>query len=327
MRAIHLELVPDLAAHTFIRCFKRFTARRGFPMKIISDNATTFTSAAKTIVKILDHPEVKRYFLQINVDWSFNLEKAPWQGGFVERMVKSMKNCLKKVVGKAKLTYDELLTSVSEVEMIVNSRPLTYVSSDDLEEPLTPAHLLIGRRILTLPGIPADTVDADYEISPDHSELTRRNKHFNKVLDHFWRRWRHEYLLELRSNHRFHDKKKGKKVISIGQVVLIHDENHPRGHWKLALVEGLIEGSDGQIRGARVQTHSDGNRASILNRPVQCLYPLEVSSENMDIDRDEEEPIQDSIVQPIEGRPTRSSAIRARGRIQEDILNLESYDD
>ena len=133
VRAIHLELVPNLAAHTFIHCFKRFTAQCGFPMKIILDNAMTFTctSAAKMIVKVLDHPEVKRYFLQVNVDWSFNLQKAPWQGGFFERIMKSMKGCLKKVVGKAKLMHDELLTSVLEVKMIVNSRPLTYVSSDD----------------------------------------------------------------------------------------------------------------------------------------------------------------------------------------------------
>ena len=171
---------------------------------------------------------------------------------------------------------------------------------------MTPAHLLIGRRILTLPGI-SDGVD---EISP---ELTCRMKHFNKVLDHFWRCWRHEYLLELRTNHRSHDKQKGENTISIGQVVLIHDENHPHGHWKLALLERLIKGSDGQIRGARVRIHSEGNHTSILNRPVQRLYPLEVSSEGMENDRDEEEPIRDSIAQPIEG-PT-DKMISARDRI------------
>lgn len=66
-------------------------------MKIISDNAKTFKSAAKTIEKILNHPEVKQHFIQVNVDWSFNLEKAPWQGGVFEWM----KSCLRKVVGNA----------------------------------------------------------------------------------------------------------------------------------------------------------------------------------------------------------------------------------
>ena len=96
-----------------------------------------------------------------------------------------------------------------------------------------------------------------------------------------WKRWRHEYLLELRTSHRI-DYKKGDRVKTtlIGQVVLIHDENHPRSLWKLTLVEELIKGSDGQVRGARVRTQSGLDRSVILNRPVQHLYPLEVDSEN-----------------------------------------------
>ena len=57
-------------------------------------------------------------------------------------MIKSMKGCLKRVIGHARLTFDELVTVVIEVEATLNSRPLSYVSPDDLDEPLTPAHLL-----------------------------------------------------------------------------------------------------------------------------------------------------------------------------------------
>lgn len=48
IRAIHLEVVPDLTAQSFIHCFKHFTARRDFPTKMISDNGMTFKSASKT---------------------------------------------------------------------------------------------------------------------------------------------------------------------------------------------------------------------------------------------------------------------------------------
>lgn len=102
----------------------------------------------------------------------FNLEKAPWQGGLIERLIKSTKDCL-KIAGKAKLSYKELLTSLAEVEMMINSRPLTYVSASDLQEPLTPSHLLIGRRVLTLPSAPQITItDEEYTQTINYSEVT-----------------------------------------------------------------------------------------------------------------------------------------------------------
>ena len=60
-----------------------------------------------------------------------------------------------EMFGRAKLTYDELVT---EVKAVINSRPLSYISSDDMDEPLTSAHLLVERRLLSLPdGLITDT--------------------------------------------------------------------------------------------------------------------------------------------------------------------------
>ena len=59
-------------------------------------------------------------------------------------MIQSLKRCLRKTIGRAKLSYDELLTTLTEVEAIVNSRPLLYLSNEDLKEPLKPLHLLPG---------------------------------------------------------------------------------------------------------------------------------------------------------------------------------------
>ena len=78
VRAVHLELVPDMTTQAFLRCFRRFTARRGFPMRMISDNAKTFEASNRFIKEVLEQPEVKQYFLNVSVEWSFNLEKAPW---------------------------------------------------------------------------------------------------------------------------------------------------------------------------------------------------------------------------------------------------------
>ena len=54
-RAVHLDLVPDLTSEAFIRCFKRLSARRGFPVRMISDNAKTFKSAGKMVKDIFQH--------------------------------------------------------------------------------------------------------------------------------------------------------------------------------------------------------------------------------------------------------------------------------
>ena len=81
------------------------------------------------------------------------MEKAPWWwggGGFFERLVKSTKRCFKKLFGSAKLNYEELFTVMTEVEAVLSSRPLTYVYSEDIETPLTPSHLVLGKPYLIL---------------------------------------------------------------------------------------------------------------------------------------------------------------------------------
>lgn len=80
-------------------------------------------------------------------------------------MVRSMKRCLKKTIGGAKLTYDKLTTVTVQVEMILYSRPLSYVSSGDMDEPLTPSHMLHGRGLLSLPdhSITGDLRDPNFE--------------------------------------------------------------------------------------------------------------------------------------------------------------------
>jgi len=183
-RAVHLELVTDLSTSAFLLAFRRFTAKRGPPTMMLSDNATTFKAAAEKLTR---------------VHWKFNVEKAPWWGGIFERLIKSMKSSLKKVLGNARLSMDELTTVVAEVERTLNSRPLTYVSSEDLDEPLTPSHLLCGRR---LGGVADNIIQADLEYDLTPGDAHRRLQHLNSIMSHFWNRWRREYLTELRNVHR-----------------------------------------------------------------------------------------------------------------------------
>jgi hypothetical protein len=75
----------------------------------------------------------------MGITWKFILEKAPWWGGYYERMVKLVKQSLRKVLGRAQLRYEEFMTVPTEIEGVLNSRPITYVYPDLTEEPLTPS--------------------------------------------------------------------------------------------------------------------------------------------------------------------------------------------
>ena len=111
-----LNLPFDLSATSFLRVLRRFFGRRGLPTLLISDNRKTFKDA-----------EVKKFVLNRNIDWKFNVPTASWWGGFFEICVKLVKRCLKKVLGNAKLSYEELESVLIETKGVLNSIPLTYV--------------------------------------------------------------------------------------------------------------------------------------------------------------------------------------------------------
>ena len=104
-----------------------------------------------------------------------------------ERLIKSTKRCLRKTIGQARITYDELVTAVTEVEMILKSRLLSYVSTEDLEEPLTPSHLLMGRRVLSLPDSSHVRPEDDDWHSVSKESLSNRARHLSMTMQHFWK--------------------------------------------------------------------------------------------------------------------------------------------
>ena len=304
-RAVHLDLVPDMSTEAFLRNFQRFCARRRVPSLVISDNAKTFKSASRKLMSLFECPRLINHFTSSKIKWSFILEKAPWWGGFYERMIKSVKRCLRKTLGNARLIYEELLTELVEIEAILNSRPLTYTSTEDCEEPVTPSHLMHGRRLLSLPT--QDEVE-DKDWGP---------------LDHFWRRWKTEYLLELREVHR--DRKSvqlNKELIKVNDIVIVHDENRSRSLWRLGRVMHLVCGNDGKVRGAKVKVAERG-KPTMLRRPIQKLYPIEIG--NQDITQQKVDmgstTIQPQKEESITQRPRRAAAIKATEKRRELIRN------
>ena len=83
---------------------------------------------------------------------------------------------------------------------------MIYYSDEDWEEPLTPSHLLHGRRILSLPEVESSSV-ANLKLG--NSVVTRRIKHLSVLLSRYWNEWRRYYLLDLRESHNLVWKRKG----------------------------------------------------------------------------------------------------------------------
>ena len=283
-RAVHLELVENLNASTFINCLRRFSARRGTPSLLVTDNAKTFKASAKFIKKLLKNELVQNHFSSKGIIWRFNLERAAWFGGLFERMIGTVKRCMRKVLGNAKLNFEELVTILTEIESTINNRPLTY-QYDDLVEALTPSHLLCGRRISSL----SEQVDTSFDENDNEnqSSMTKRFLYLSRKLTHFWNRWRKEYLIDLREFHKQKDTKtneiakgdcKGRlqrEIAFLYQHQLIQEDNVKRGCWKTGVVEELITGKDGIVRGAKVR--KAGSTKETLNRSLLKLFPFEIA--------------------------------------------------
>lgn len=139
---------------------------------MVSDNATTFIASAKWL------SELKVKIQERNIEWHFIPERAPWFGGWWERLIGITKTSLKKILGKSFITQEELQTVIPEIKAVLNDRPITYVSSDVLDDiPLTPSHLLHGRR---LTSVAEAVTDVNIE-NPDFSQsLLYRHEHMRK---------------------------------------------------------------------------------------------------------------------------------------------------
>ena len=147
---------------------------------------------------------------------------------------------------------------------MLNSRPLTYVSTDaDDPEALTPNHLILGRDSPSLaPGM----------FSGEQLSFRRRWRHAQQLAEHFWKRWHKEYLPTLMKRTKW---SRESRRVQVGDVVLlVTDNNLPRGRWPLARVVKVFPGSDGRVRTVELKTKS-----GTYVRPVVKLCVLDASDE------------------------------------------------
>ena len=189
-RGIYLDLVPDCTLKCCVDALKRFVNSRGALKIVISDNGKYFTST-----------DIQNFATSSGIYWKFNIESAPWYGGFFERLLKSVKRCLKKQLRKASIDYDEMITVLKEIESVINRNiSYTYFESD-LTEAITPNKLLYGRNLEVINTLNDTSPMVDLKV-------TKQEEYLETLLKHFLCRWTSEYLTELCEHQSWSNKNK-----------------------------------------------------------------------------------------------------------------------
>ena len=220
-RAVHLEILPSLETDKFIACFKRFIARRGRPRVIYSDNGGTFIKTNKWLRQLRKDERLQGLLDEYEINWKFNLSRAPWWGGQFERLIGVVKTAMNKVIGGGMLTWDELSEVLLDVETQINRRPLSYLE-EDLELPILTPSTFLYQRTNQIP-------EQDTWRIRDR-DLRKRAKYLKTCKDNLWKRWQREYLTAVRERHNL-THKATKFQPQIGDVVIIKTDNKNRGTW------------------------------------------------------------------------------------------------
>ena len=178
-------------------------------------------------------------------------------------MIKFAKRAIDAILGNADITDEELITTFTGAEALLNSRPLTYQSANPADiVPLTPNHFLHGQ---------AGGVFAPDTVDTTSFSLRNRWRRLQKLIRHFWKRWFKEWLPSLAPRKKWFYQHKD---VKIDYVVLVISPDSTRGQWPLGRITKVHCGKDGHIRAAEVRVNN-----STVVRPITKLCPLELDSE------------------------------------------------
>ncbi|XP_075170134.1 uncharacterized protein LOC142242443 [Haematobia irritans] len=264
-KAVHIEAVSDLSTDAFIAALKRMIGRRGLPTDIYCDNGTNFVGANSKLKDLKNflfedkhRNEIVNYCTNEFVNFHFIPPRAPHFGGLWEAAVKSAKGHLNRTLSNTRLTFEELVTALVEIESILNSRPISPMSSDPSDfEALTPGHFITGSALRSLP---------DREVTSNNISNLEHWAQITALKQRFWKKWSHEYINELQVRNKW---TASVSNIAIGSLVLVHEDNIPPQKWLMGRIINAVPGRDGRIRVADVNTTK-----GVIRRPIHKLALL-----------------------------------------------------
>ena len=316
-RAIHLELLRDLTTMEFVYVLRRFISCHSIPSLVISGHGTNFVDTDNFLKTVFEEPEVKAYLDNNQIKWKFITARAPWQGGFYERLIGVVKRALNAAISNRKLSFVEVQTVLCEIKTIIDSRPLTYVSENLEDSHLTPNQLLYDRNIVLAPPL-NEFIDNDVPFCED-VDLRLQYTQLSSALKRFQSAFVKDYLTSLRERHY------GNKVpelenrpLQVGDIVLVDLESH-RNLWPVGRVTQLYEGRGGKLRSVQVKI-----RDKLYERPINKIVHLELGTIDCgaavaDEINDCSEPLP-APTEPPKGRPVRATARKA-AEVRKDLIS------
>lgn len=285
-RAVHADIVENLSTEGFLKTYQRFTALRGHPRKLWSDQGTNFVGARPVLQELyeflnnIDKDQVQKKAVERGTDWSwvFHPADSPHRNGAAEAAVRVLKRALSSVGKECNLTALEFQTFLYLAANLANERPIGARAQvqDETMEVITPNSLLLGRA-----GPNGDSRGFEYPIYP-----VVRLRSIQIEVNKFWKRWSQLAGTNLYIRQKWHALARN---VAVGDLVWLVDQNAVRGQFRLGRVVEVCPDAKGVVRDVRVTTcrvcpvsegQSKRNRgeenypSTILQRDVRRLVVL-----------------------------------------------------
>ena len=258
-RAVHLEVAFRLYTDLFLNAFFQMASHRGLP-EDVCDNGTNFVGGSNELKDLgALKKKIQDATLSYGVNWHLNPPLTPHFSGVHEIMIKAAKRAIYAILNCADITDEELLSAVIGTEGLMNSRPLTYQSTNPSDlTPLTPNHFLCGQFGGKFAPETVDKMDFN---------LRKRWHRAQELVDHFWHKWLREWIPSLSGRKKWSSDRVDLKV---GDVVIVMSTDTPRGKWPLGRIVKLFPGKGSKVRVVDVQVGR-----TVFRRPIVKLCPLE----------------------------------------------------
>jgi len=276
-RAVHLEALNNMTTEAFLLAFIRFCNRYSIPKIVYCDNAKTFVSGGNILYDICTSDEFLSKFKPYSIRFKYIPTYSPWHGAVYERMIKTVKLCIAKTIHRKTLDYFNFLTLLSDVQHVLNDRPLTYRSVDNNIDVITPNHFLklhsdTPSLIITSTDKLPDAETCEDESYDPYNRLITSLDIRQQLIAKFYDVWLRNYVLSLKRSKGEDLSKNNESLLKIGNVGLFQTPNKKRPHWKLIKIVEHIASSDGKLRSVKIKTH-DG---SIITTSIANIIPLEL---------------------------------------------------